>query len=239
MAGTARHLDFRDDSYRGTYWSPPELPIQTTLSPTGKESLRQQRIKKASYTTSTSVLRAGSAGSAPELRSLRRINQDPLTRSLSESSGTIRSLPTQIADKPTTVNINHLRGGVRSFAPRTNIDNWVEERFDVNYPGSSTGPRFAKRVYQSTATVTLGEATSKWRERKAREQMVARVPKDSHDYRSIRGRRTNYINYDSRPTFYQTISQTTYQGRESHLEFQARNGKLRPTLPHLRVATAL
>jgi hypothetical protein len=53
--------------------------------------------------------------------------------------------------------VNHIRGGQRSFTAKSNIDNWIEERFDKNYLAGKAA-LFERRQYDSMSTSTLREA---------------------------------------------------------------------------------
>eukprot|EP00218_Dolichomastix_sp_CCMP3274_P014399 CAMPEP_0170143714 /NCGR_PEP_ID=MMETSP0033_2-20121228/12656_1 /TAXON_ID=195969 /ORGANISM="Dolichomastix tenuilepis, Strain CCMP3274" /LENGTH=315 /DNA_ID=CAMNT_0010380181 /DNA_START=54 /DNA_END=1001 /DNA_ORIENTATION=- len=219
-------------NYRGTYWNPPQQTSTKSLSPVGKERLRREQDKTEKHSFAKSSLATGGRHTS----NFPRFRTDPLMRSLSDSSGVTRSLPTQIADKPTTVNINHLRGGKRSYNPRSNIDNWVEERFDVNYMPAKANQ---KKTYQSIATTTLAEATKAYRDVQTKSSTVSKPPEPGLDYRSIHRTRSNIINYGRRPnelesmgcywvgtspaSMYKTISQTTYSSAPTTPEFQIRN----------------
>lgn len=226
-----KHADFREDSYRGTYWNPPPGKTTEPGSPVSNERLRNQLIQKDRVNQSASF-----KGRVGKPKGVNKFADDPLNRSMSETGGTLRSLPTQIADKPTTVNINHLRGGQRSYPAKTNIDNFVEERFDVNYLSGKTA--FEKKSYESTYMANMREAQKVYLDSQ-KKTMVAKLPKLDFDFRSSKWPREGILNYARTPNnamelegrywvgtapahMYKSMNATSY-GESMKPEFQTRS----------------
>mmetsp|Transcript_20287 Transcript_20287/g.24243 ORF Transcript_20287/g.24243 Transcript_20287/m.24243 type:complete len:338 (-) Transcript_20287:484-1497(-) len=201
-----QHLDYRNNHFRGTYWNKPQPPEEGLHSPSKSETLRGQKLNQQSNADNVRGFKATSSPGHKLNSSLDRFPQDQLTKKMHESSGSARSLPTQLADKPTTVNVNHLRAqreetiwkgyinGARTFDPKTNVDNFIEERFDVSYlDGNST--HLFKRAYESVASASAKEATQPYQQRVTQSTMFAKQADPNKDHRSIHRHRPNYVNY--------------------------------------------
>uniref|UniRef100_A0A6U3GJY1 Uncharacterized protein n=1 Tax=Mantoniella antarctica TaxID=81844 RepID=A0A6U3GJY1_9CHLO len=236
------NLDVRQASYRATYWK--ETPGSTTgrTSPVrhdmrGKEASRSQDMnREASHRT----FAARSPSPATH-----RFDTTELTRSMSEAGG-LRSLPTQISERPANINVNHLRGGQRSYTAKANISNYIEERFDANFR-AGTAVSSSRRQYDSMSTSTLREAQATYLT-KQRRSMTCKLPAvGAKDFRSRTWQRGNLINYAPQPAaaadpaappsldaagmywvgtapsnMYKSMSATTY-GESKKAEFQIRS----------------
>lgn len=145
----ARHLDIRDDAYRGTYWRPPPKDVTPGLSPAQQSALRDsvyraQRSCSAQdcgvqqWQASVTACRAHCAAEAARLQ-----------REMETPVGLSRSLATNV-DHTTTkrqdINVNSLRSkkpegplptleppGGNHYTTGVCIGNWVEERRDLGY----------------------------------------------------------------------------------------------------------
>ena len=96
--------------------------------------------------------------------------------------------------RPASINVNHIRGGQRSYTARANVSNWIEERFDKNYQ-SGKAVLFERRQYDSVSTSTLREAQKVYLQ-KQRRKMTCKLPEvGGKDFRSRTWERTNLINY--------------------------------------------
>lgn len=200
------HLDYRDQGFRGTYWNQPQLPETSLHSPSKAETLRKQKLTRQDNADQYRTDKASSKPDQPMYSSLDRFPEPHLGVKLHESSGSVRSLPTQLCDKPVTVNVNHLRAtsqeaiwkgyitGNRTYNPKANLGNWVEERFDLSYLHGNSSQMF-KRAYESTASASAKEATGAYQQKMVQANMTAKQPDPTKEHRSINRHRPNYINY--------------------------------------------
>ncbi|XRB03835.1 hypothetical protein NFJ02_18g31900 [Pycnococcus provasolii] len=220
----AAHLDTRADHYRGTYWykaldgnSAKDASkgntftgVLTPATPVVGETLRIQKnsiLARPPRTAYKTLKDYGSLDALPTGAFKHSLGP------LSETSGTVRSLPTQLSDRPTSININHLRSerleliwkdyyaGSRTFRPGSNVDNWVEERHDAAYHSGTVSER-QPTTYESVASKTLKEASRLYTKKKNSSPVVAKVRGVRDDYRShtyqlLNERRPNYINYSN------------------------------------------
>lgn len=217
---TASHLNTRNDHYRGTYWygALNETDGIANATPVIKESLRNQKGRLVARTTRSDL-------PVRTLHDYEGVSSLPVGAfkksigTLSETSGTVRSLPTNLSDKPTAVNINHLRSqrteliwkdffnGSRTFKPGSNLDNWIEERHDGAYTSNSI-PERQPDTYQSVATKTLKAAQELYSTRtnpsaNKKGPAVVRINSAEDDYRNygyqrLNKRRPDYLNYASK-----------------------------------------
>jgi len=128
-----------------------------------------------------------------------------------EASGMNRSLPTNVWDMGNGLNVNHIRArkqtvdtrgsqvvvGSRQYGPKTNIQNFVEERRDVNYVA---GPALqASNLMKSLTQVDMAQAQAKYlkdvetKEARSGGGAGFKIPEPSRDYRARTRPVTNFL----------------------------------------------
>lgn len=149
----ARHLDESANAYRGTYWVQPPMNTIPAFSPNVAEKGRNEGLHKADVLATKSLEGRSSVrftGSATVNRPWTPTNpletgafaRSATVQSWLADTGSRRSLPTNIVDPPTDINVNQIRsdkisyiephawGTGRIYNPQSCNDNWIEERYD-------------------------------------------------------------------------------------------------------------
>jgi len=128
-----------------------------------------------------------------------------------EASGMNRSLPTNVWDMGNGLNVNHIRApkqtidtrgsqvvvGSRQYGAKTNIQNFVEERRDVNYVA---GPALqASNLMKSMTQVDMQAAQAKYlkaveaKEASSQGGTGFKIPEPTRDYRTRTRPPTNFL----------------------------------------------
>mmetsp|Transcript_30067 Transcript_30067/g.57747 ORF Transcript_30067/g.57747 Transcript_30067/m.57747 type:complete len:311 (+) Transcript_30067:104-1036(+) len=199
MAGTG--------PYRSTYVSEPAGAEERHHSPAKREALRTEKIGRQAAAPSINKQRMQNKP-APKIggSSLDDFKAGAMSARFMESSGNMRSLPTQVPDMSTMVNVNHLRAtrqpaiwsdyysGVRTYNVKNHTGNYNEEKFDMAYLDGN-GTKMYKRAYETTNMAYDRVATKTYQDKLDKARMYARQPERKDDFRSVHRPRVNYINY--------------------------------------------
>jgi len=193
-------------AYRGTYWNKPQGMEESSHSPAKREALRTQKLTKQYNAPEVYNYRAKSKPDALNKSTLDGFKTGSMNSRFHETGGGVRSLPTQVPDLASTVNVNHLRAtrdeaiwrdvytGVRTYNAKNLTGNANEEQFDLAYLHGN-GTQMFKRMYETTSMAANKQATAVHQQKVDRANMYAKQPDPNSDYRSIHRRSVNYINY--------------------------------------------
>lgn len=173
------------DAYRATYLNEPQGSDERRYTPSKRENLRTEKISKAvgGGTTIQNMRKASQQNGSKMTSSLDSWRAGSMNARFLETSGSVRSLPTQIPDNSVMVNVNHLRAarqpaiwenyynGVRTYSVKNLTGNFNEERFDLAHLDGN-GTLMARRNYETTNAQNNKEATPHYQKKNGADENV-------------------------------------------------------------------